>query len=35
VTENRQYRFWDKNVPEDVADKLVVRSTSRPARWRT
>jgi len=23
VTENRQYRFWDKNVPEDVADKLV------------
>jgi dipeptidyl aminopeptidase/acylaminoacyl peptidase len=23
VTEYRQYRFWDKNLPEDVADKLV------------
>jgi dipeptidyl aminopeptidase/acylaminoacyl peptidase len=23
ATENRQYRFWDKGLPDDVADKLV------------
>jgi len=23
ATENRQFRFWDRNLPDDVADKLV------------